>query len=91
MLKLNPSKDAITFWNKLDAKQFRQLGKKIISLLINPYPNDTEELSGHPSYYRADCGEYRIIYQIEADCLNLFLIGRRNDGEIYAQFKRKVK
>jgi len=90
MHKLNPSKIAVDFWNKLDAKQYRQVGRKIISLLINPHPNDSELISGNPGFFRADCGEYRIIYEIEADCLNLIMIGKRNDDEVYEQFKRKV-
>lgn len=90
MYKLNPSKDAVEFWNKLDAKQYRQIGRKIVSLMSNPHSNDTKALTSYPDYYRADVGEYRIIYQLKDDCLNLIMIGKRNDDEVYEQFKRKV-
>jgi len=44
MLKLNPTKEALDFWNDLDAKQYRQIGRKILSLLLDPYPNDSKPL-----------------------------------------------
>lgn len=64
MLKLNPTKDALNFWNSLDAKQYRQIGRKILSLLVDPHPNDSRSLIGYPEYLRVDFGEYRIIYKV---------------------------
>ena len=90
MHKLNPTKEALDFWNGMDAKQYRQIGRKILSLLLNPYPNDSESLIGYPEYYRVDCGEYRIIYRVESNTINLTLIGSRNDDDVYKQIKRKL-
>jgi mRNA interferase RelE/StbE len=42
------------------------------------------------SYYRADVGEYRIVYQVEEQTLEILLIEKRNDDEIYKQLKRKM-
>ena len=39
---------------------------------------------------RADVGEYRIIYTVENDTLNVFVIGKRNDAEVYKKLKRKT-
>ena len=47
------------------------------------------QLKGYP-YYRADVGEYRIIYEIEESILLLvILIGKRNDGDVYKKLSRK--
>lgn len=40
MYKLDLTRDALAFWEKLDAKQYRQIGRKILSLLNQPQPAD---------------------------------------------------
>lgn len=90
MRKLNPTKDALDFWNALDAKQYRQIGRKVLSLLLEPYPHDSKALVGCPEFFRVDCGEYRIIYKVEKDTVKLTLIGLRNDGDVYKKFDRKA-
>ena len=90
MLKLNPTKEALDFWNSLDAKQYRQIGRKVLSLLLNPYPSDAKSLIGYSEYFRVDFGEYRIVYRVEEDTVKLILIGLRNDGDIYKKVKRKL-
>lgn len=91
MHKLNPTKEPLDFWNSLDAKQYRQIGRKVLSLLLDSHPNDSKALLGYTDYLRVDCGEYRIIYQLEVDTIKLVLIGSRNDGNIYKKFDRKPK
>lgn len=83
MHKLNPTKDALDFWNNLDPKQYRQIGRKVLSLLLDPYPNDSKALIGCSEYFRVDCGEYRIIYKVKKEVIKLTLIGLRNDGDVY--------
>jgi len=90
MLKLDPTKEALDFWNNLDAKQYRQIGRKVLSLLLDPHPNDSKSLIGCPGYLRVDFGEYRIIYKMEEGTVKLTLIGLRNDGDIYKKIKRKL-
>ena len=90
MLKLDPTKEAIDFWNSLDPKQYRQIGRKVLSLLLDPHPNDSKSLTGYPEYLRVDFGEYRIVYKVEEDTIKLVLIGLRNDGEVYKKIKRKL-
>lgn len=87
MLKLGISKQALNFVADLSPKQFRQVLRKTLSLLENPFPHDSINLEGS-SLKRADIGEYRIIYALENECLNILLIGKRNDGEIYRDMKR---
>ncbi len=87
MLRLDLTKKAIAFLDKLPPKQFKQVSKKIFSLMANPKPNDSKKLKGHP-YQRADIGEYRIIYHVEEDVLKVALVGKRNDSAVYKKLAR---
>jgi mRNA interferase RelE/StbE len=87
MLKPDISRRAAKFLEGLDAKQARQIARKITALLSDPRPADARPLKGY-AYLRADLGEYRIIYRIEDDRLVVALIGKRNDDEIYRQLRR---
>ena len=87
MLKLEITKQARNFFKILPPKQYRQVFNKILSLLENPRPADSEQLQGHP-YRRADVGEYRIVYRVHEDCLVVVLVGKRNDDEIYRLLKK---
>lgn len=89
MRKLDLTKEALDFWDGLDAKPYRQVGRKVLSLLLNPHPPDKKSLIGAPGYFRVDCGEYRIIYRLDDDVLRIALIGKRNDDRVYEIFKRK--
>lgn len=82
MLKLQLSKKSIRFLDRLPPKQFRQVARKIFSLMADPNPADSKPLRGYP-FKRADIGEYRIIYTVENDTLKVPLIGNRNDGAVY--------
>ena len=88
MLKIDLSKRAKKFLEKLPPKQARQLTLKILDLRTNPEPPDSSKLKGYDHYRRTDFGEYRIIYFVNQDVLMIFLVGKRNDDEIYRQLKR---
>jgi len=81
-LKLLVSKLAYTFLDSLSPKQFRQVLRKVLALLEDPRPHDTEQLKGYP-FLRNDVGEYRIVYDVQGGTLRLILVGKRNDDEIY--------
>jgi mRNA interferase RelE/StbE len=81
-LKLLVSKQAYRFLDDLPPKQFRQVLRKVLALLEDPRPHDTEQLKGYP-FLRNDVGEYRIVYDLQGDTLRLLLVGKRNDDEIY--------
>jgi len=87
MLRLDLSKKAIAFLDKLPPKQFKQVSTKIFSLMANPVPHDSKELKGHP-YRGTDIGEYRIIYRIEKEVLKIALVGKRNDSAVYKKLAR---
>jgi mRNA interferase RelE/StbE len=82
MLKLLVRKKSQKFLDDLPPKQFLQIVKKVLALLENPKPHDSEELRGYP-FLRNDIGEYRIIYDVQGDTLRLILVGKRNDDEVY--------
>ena len=89
MLKLNLTRQALRFLDQLPPKQFRQVARKIFSLMKDPLPPDSIEMKGYP-FRRTDTGEYRIVYRVEGDCLKVSFIGKRNDDEIYRQIKHKA-
>ncbi|MGR3178984.1 MAG: type II toxin-antitoxin system RelE family toxin, partial [Candidatus Anammoxibacter sp.] len=78
MLKINISRDARKFLKKLTPKHGRQVSQKITALRENPKPNDSKWLKGYP-YMRIDIGEYRVVYNLDDDLLNVFVVGKRND------------
>ena len=56
---------------------------KILSLIDNPKPQDYKLLQGFSDLYRVDMGEFRIIYKIKAEEIEIFRVGKRNDDEVY--------
>lgn len=88
MLKIEISKRSAKFLSKVPPKQARQLATKLQELRTNPEPHDSQQLKGFAPLRRADVGEYRIVYVVEADILKVALIGKRNDDEVYKQLKR---
>ena len=98
MLKINLSRQATKRLKKLPDKHAKQVATKITELRTNPYPQDSLKLKGY-SYHRADIGEYRIVYRVEEQTLEILLIDKRNDGlfwflcgnEVYTDtFFRKI-
>ena len=89
MYKLDMTKAAGKFVQKLDAKQFRQVLTTILKLREEPEPHDSKQLMGSPEYRRLDIGEYRIIYRVKIDTVKIAVVGKRNDEDVYRRFKRK--
>ena len=87
MLRLDSSRDALRCLQTLNPKQYRQVVGTVFRLLQEPEPHDSLPLTGYP-YRRVDIGEYRIIYRVDGDILKVFLIGKRNDDEIYRDVRR---
>lgn len=87
MLSLDLTHQSKDFLDQLDPKRFRQVVKKILSLMENSRPADSKALQGYP-FWRADVGEYRIIYHVEENCLKVVLVDKRNDDEVYKKLSR---
>jgi len=91
VLTVDFSKPAEKFSLRLPPKRKGQIGRRISALAENPYASDALELRGLAPLRRADIGEYRIIYLVSGTTLSIFLIGKRNDDEIYRKLKRMTK
>jgi mRNA-degrading endonuclease RelE of RelBE toxin-antitoxin system len=90
MLRINPSKQAVKFTERLPAKQQKQIAEKISSLRVDPMPYDSQQLQGKLNIFRrVTCGEYRIAYLVDSDILHIVAIAKRNDDEIYRLLKMK--
>jgi mRNA interferase RelE/StbE len=91
-MKLDMTRDASKFLVdlKTTGKQYVQVVGKVLSLMAEPKPTDSEDMHGYP-YRRVDAGEYRIIYEIDGDTVNVVLIGKRNGDEVYAKLKRQQR
>ncbi len=88
MLRIKLSVLSKKFLIKLPPKQKKQVSNKSLSLGLDPFPPDHKPLQGFPGFFRVDIGEYRIIYTVSQVELSIFLIGKRNDDEVYRKFKR---
>ncbi|MCF4967090.1 type II toxin-antitoxin system RelE family toxin [Nostoc sp. CMAA1605] len=90
MARLDGLATVLDFLNGLQPKIAAQIAKKVLALNIDPLPADSKQLSGYPSYYRVDSGEYRIVYRFfpEEDLVEVILVGKRNDDEVYKLLKR---
>jgi mRNA interferase RelE/StbE len=69
----------------LQAKLYKQVVSKMLSLQGNSQPQDCKALKGYEGGYRVDQGEYRILYTIDeqSKLIDVFRVGKRNDGEVY--------
>jgi len=90
MAKLDGLQTVLDFLNGLQPKIAAQIAKKVLALNVDPLPNDSKQLIGYPGYYRVDSGEYRIIYNFnpEEDLVEIILVGKRNDDEVYKKLER---
>jgi mRNA interferase RelE/StbE len=73
----------------LQPKQYKQVVAKILSLGAEPIQPDCKALKGIEGGYRADQGEFRILYYIQEATdeqlgqVQIFRVGKRNDDEVY--------
>nr|WP_019506559.1 hypothetical protein [Pleurocapsa sp. PCC 7319] len=62
MPKLDGLETVLDFLKGLQPKIAAQIAKKVLSLNIDPLPNDSKQLKGYSNFRRVDSGEYRIVY-----------------------------
>jgi mRNA interferase RelE/StbE len=88
-MMLSMTKQAQKALAELDAKQYRQVGSAVFGLLSNPAPHDSRPMKGaQRGECRVDVGEYRIIYSVSEDRIEVLVIGKRNDDEVYKIWER---
>ena len=91
MLRIDLSRQAAAFLEGLAAKQARQIAERLLALAEDPERAPTEPMKGYAPMRRMRSGEYRIIYAVDGDLLQVRLIGKRNDDEIYKALERGWK
>ncbi|NEP11726.1 MAG: type II toxin-antitoxin system RelE/ParE family toxin [Symploca sp. SIO2C1] len=89
MAKLDGLETVLDFLKGLQPKIAAQIAKKVLALNVNPLPTDSKQLSGYSGYYRVDSGEYRIVYRFKPneDLVEVILVGKRNDDEVYKRLE----
>jgi mRNA interferase RelE/StbE len=83
-------REARDFIASMQPKHARQVLLRILDLCATPQPHDAKALKGTVGEYtRVDSGEYRIVYRVQGEDLEIRLIGKRNDDEVYKEMRRK--
>ena len=85
------SRQAERFLRELPVKQARQIAEKLQALAADPSALPSEQLRGYAPMRRLRAGEFRIIYAVEGETVQVRLIGKRNDDEIYKALGRILK
>ena len=91
MPRIDLSKQAAEFLRALPAKQARQIAEKLKLLAADPSSLPSEGLKGYAPMRRLKSGEFRIVFGVEDDVVQIRLIGKRNDDEIYKALERVWK
>jgi len=74
----------------MQPKHARQVLMRILELCRSPFPQDAKGIRGSQGeYLRVDSGEYRIVYRVVGAILEIPIVGKRNDDEVYKEMKRK--
>jgi mRNA interferase RelE/StbE len=85
------SRQAERFLRELPDKQARQIAEKLQALAADPSAPPSEQLRGYAPMRRLRAGEFRIIFAVEGEVVQVRLIGKRNDDEIYKALDRSLK
>jgi mRNA interferase RelE/StbE len=88
-MRLLMHNNARKFVEALDAKQSKQVSVRVFGLMHEPNPHDMRHLSGYPHHFRIDVGEFRVVYLIDGDTVNVKAVGRRNDDAVYRELARR--
>jgi mRNA interferase RelE/StbE len=89
MLDINFSRQVEKFFRKVPPKHARQIGGKMMALRENPQPHNSIVPKGAASLYRrTDIGEYRVVYRVDGGILEIILVGKRNDDDVYKMIRR---
>jgi mRNA interferase RelE/StbE len=85
MKKYKLSSEAIDFLSSIPKKHTKQILEKITKLADDLNSVPYIKVKGLKNINRAKSGEYRIIFRIENQIVNILVlkIGKRNDGEVY--------
>jgi len=91
MLKVDFSKQAWKFLEKLPLKQSKQIIARIESFIENPKDIPSVAIRWFSPFRRIKSWEYRVIYYIEGENLYIDIIDKRNDDTVYKRLYRRNK
>jgi mRNA interferase RelE/StbE len=80
--EISVKKSAIKELENIPKKELQKLVKNIQALSEEPRPQGSQKLS-HKEQYRIRQGDYRAIYSIDDDNLNVYIIKVGHRKEIY--------
>jgi len=88
MRRIELSKQAGAFLKQLPGKHARQIIERLDLLAEDAEKLPSEILKGYAPMRRLRAGEYRIVFLVEGDVVQVRFIGKRNDDEIYKSLER---
>jgi mRNA interferase RelE/StbE len=88
MFTLSLTRDCCAFIKGLDSKPARQVYERILGLCEDPKPQNAKPLVAHKGLWRMRVGDFRVIYSIEDNRVNIVIVDRRNDDEVYKRIER---
>ena len=91
MRKLRLEDEIPKYFSTLPPKHAKQVAAKMMQLLDNARPNDSEQLDGCKNIFRVTSGEYRVIYMFSPEDVRVLVVGPKNDDSVYKSFERKYK
>lgn len=88
MLSIQFSNDVVKFVKSLETKPAKQIYDKVVSLGLDPRPQNSTPLVTYKGYRRLRVGDFRVIYAIENDQIKVVLVDARGDDEVYRSLDR---
>ena len=80
--EISIKKSAIKELEKIPKKELHKIVKKIQALSSDPRPQGSQRLS-HKEQYRIRQGDYRAVYSIDDDNLNVYIVKVGHRKEVY--------
>ena len=86
--KLSLTNDANKFLDRLDAKQFKQVVRRILALAHEPTPTDSIQMEGGATAGLTRGNTVLSISLMKTQSL-IVVVGKRNDDDVYIKAERK--
>jgi mRNA interferase RelE/StbE len=77
------SRTAEKLLSKVPGKILATINERIDELSIEPRPYYSQQLTGHKGLFKIRVGEYRIIYTIKHDLLQVLVIDIEHRSKVY--------
>lgn len=88
MLPIQYTNDVVKFVKSLETKPARQIYEKMFALGQDPRPQNSTPLVAYKGYRRMRVGDFRVIYFIGTELINIVLVDARGDDEVYRSLDR---